>query len=150
MLSVAYWSLSGGAKVAPVTEIDNLLKPDGGFKSFMLMRPCDDEPGFDAVFSVSFHERFERVAGSGQWHGGVIASLVDMAGAYALVRKLGSVFPTTEMSINFLRPAISGALIARCRCRKVGRTISVVDIDIECSGNLVAIGRASYATVQTK
>ena len=46
-----------------------------------------------------------------------------------------------------LRPAIDTALIVTGRVRRSGRLVGVVDIDVANeNGQLVAIGRATYAT----
>jgi uncharacterized protein (TIGR00369 family) len=88
---------------------------------------------------------FERHPGTRQFHGGAIASLIDVAGDFALVLQVGSGVPTINMRVDYLRPAI-GRLIAEANARRAGRTIGVVDVDvIDEERRLVAIGRASYA-----
>jgi uncharacterized protein (TIGR00369 family) len=88
---------------------------------------------------------FERHPGTRQFHGGAIASLIDVAGDFALVLQVGGGVPTINMRVDYLRPAI-GRLIAEANARRAGRTIGVVDVDvIDEERRLVAIGRASYA-----
>jgi uncharacterized protein (TIGR00369 family) len=89
----------------------------------------------------------ERSPGTGQYHGGVIASLIDIAGDFALIAVLGHGVPTINFRVDYLRPVSSGDLLARARVRKAGRTVGVVDIDVEDSaGRLVAVGRGCYGT----
>jgi|SRR5215472_10559013 len=89
----------------------------------------------------------ERSPGTGQYHGGVIASLIDIAGDFALIAVLGHGVPTINFRVDYLRPVSSGDLVARARVRKAGRTVGVVDIDVEDSaGRLVAVGRGCYGT----
>jgi uncharacterized protein (TIGR00369 family) len=89
----------------------------------------------------------ERSPGTGQYHGGVIASLIDIAGDFALIAVLGHGVPTINFRVDYLRPVSSGDLLARARVRKAGRTVGVVDIDVEdSSGRLVAVGRGCYGT----
>jgi uncharacterized protein (TIGR00369 family) len=63
----------------------------------------------------------------GLWHGGVMASLVDVACGYAAL----SVMPadrevlTVEFKINFLRPANTDRLIAVGQVIQTGRTLTV-------------------------
>jgi uncharacterized protein (TIGR00369 family) len=104
-----------------------------------------------AAQSVSIRCRFgpnvERSAGSGQFHGGVIASLIDIAGDFALIAALGHGVPTINFRVDYLRPARNSDLVAHARVRKAGRTVGVVDIDVEDgTGRLVAIGRGCYGT----
>jgi uncharacterized protein (TIGR00369 family) len=88
---------------------------------------------------------FERHPGTRQFHGGAIASLIDVAGDFALVLRVGGGVPTINMRVDYLRPAI-GRLIALASARRAGRTIGVVDVDVvDEEKRLVAIGRASYA-----
>lgn len=89
----------------------------------------------------------ERLAGTRQYHGGAIASLIDIAGDYALVHLIGASVPTINFRVDYLRPAIDTDLHAVATVRRVGRTVGVVDIDIlDDSGRLVAIGRGCYGT----
>lgn len=89
----------------------------------------------------------ERSPGTGQYHGGVIASLIDIAGDFALIAVLGHGVPTINFRVDYLRPVSGGDLLARARVRKAGRTVGVVDIDVEDStGRLVAVGRGCYGT----
>ena len=90
---------------------------------------------------------FERGKGSGQWHGGPIAAVIDTVGDFALVMMLGRALPTINFRVDYLRPAINTALTAIARVRRSGKTVGVVDVDVlNEAGQLVAIGRANYAT----
>jgi uncharacterized protein (TIGR00369 family) len=90
----------------------------------------------------------DRGVGSGQYHGGVIASLIDVAGDFALIAVLGHGVPTINFRTDYLRPAMNGDLIARAMVRKSGRTIGVVDIEVEdAQGRLIALGRGCYGTL---
>jgi uncharacterized protein (TIGR00369 family) len=94
-----------------------------------------------------FSPQLERLPGTGQYHGGVIASLIDIAGDFALIGVLGYGVPTVNFRVDFLRPALNSDLVARARVRKAGRTIGVVDVDVEgSSGQLIAVGRGCYGT----
>jgi uncharacterized protein (TIGR00369 family) len=89
----------------------------------------------------------ERSTGTGQYHGGVIASLIDIAGDFALIAVLGYGVPTINFRVDYLRPAANSDLLALARVRRAGRTIGVVDIDVtDASGRLIALGRGCYGT----
>ena len=88
---------------------------------------------------------FERHPGTGQFHGGVIASLIDVAGDFALVILVGGGVPTINLRVDYLRPAGGAGLTATASVRRAGRTIGVVDIDVtDDAGRLVAVGRGCY------
>ena len=97
------------------------------------------------VMRMPLRPEFERRAGTGQFHGGAIASLIDLAGDYASVMKVGAGVPTVNFRTDFLRPAMNTDLIATAQVRRAGRTIAVVDIDIhDDEKRLIAIGRGTY------
>jgi uncharacterized protein (TIGR00369 family) len=91
----------------------------------------------------------ERTVGSGQYHGGVIASLIDIAGDFALIAILGFGVPTINLRVDYLRPALNNDLLAVAQVRRAGRTVGVVDIDVkDVTGRLIALGRGCYGTQQ--
>ena|SRR5436190_10234899 len=99
------------------------------------------------VMRAAMRPEFERLKGSGQWHGGPIAAVIDTVGDYALVMLLGRPLPTVNFRVDYLRPAIGTALVVTAKVRRNGRLVGVVDVDVENeAGQLVAIGRATYAT----
>jgi uncharacterized protein (TIGR00369 family) len=99
------------------------------------------------VLRATMRPEFERGRGSGQWHGGPIAAIIDTVGDFALVMTLGRPLPTVNFRVDYLRPAIDTALIVTATVRRSGRLVGVVDIDVaDEADRLLAIGRASYAT----
>jgi uncharacterized protein (TIGR00369 family) len=101
----------------------------------------------EVVMRAVMRPEFERAKGSGQWHGGPIAAVIDTVGDYALVMLLGRPLPTVNFRVDYLRPAINTALIVTAKVRRNGRLVGIVDVDVENeAGQLVAIGRATYAT----
>lgn len=99
------------------------------------------------VMRAAMRPEFERGRGSGQWHGGPIAAIIDTVGDYALAMLLGRPLPTVNFRVDCLRPAIDTALVVTATVRRSGRLVGVVDIDVTNeAGQLLAIGRATYAT----
>ncbi len=81
------------------------------------------------------------------YHGGVIATLIDVAGDFmtAIANNSGGV-PTINLAIDYLRSADDTDLLAHARVRRSGRTIAVIDIDVEePGGRLIAVGRGTYS-----
>ncbi len=63
-------------------------------------------------------------------HGGVICYAADNALTYAGAAALGTGVVTAELKINYIRPAIGTALIARASTISAGRTQAVVRCDV--------------------
>jgi len=101
----------------------------------------------EVIMRMPMRPELERGPGSGQFHGGPIAAFVDIVGDYVLVMLLGGGVPTINFRVDFLRPAVSAALVGTGRLRRAGRTIGVVDVDVhDTEGRLVAVGRGCYST----
>lgn len=83
-------------------------------------------------------------------HGGVYASLVDMAVGGALgtfgTTTAGGVDQTTlDLNVSFLAAAREGELFAEGQIIRRGRTIAVGETRItDSAGRLLAVGRATY------
>jgi uncharacterized protein (TIGR00369 family) len=119
------------------------------FIRFLGLTVTEADPTRQVVtMTLPMRPEFERIAGSGQWHGGPIAAVIDTVGDYALVMSLGRPLPTINFRVDYLRPAANTALTATARVRRAGRSVGVVDVDVfDAKGNLLAIGRASYSTL---
>jgi len=99
------------------------------------------------VMRLGFSPAVERKAGTGQYHGGAIAALIDIAGDYALIAALGHGVPTINFRVDYLRPALGAHLTATACVRRAGRTIGVVDVEVtDDKGKLIALGRGCYGT----
>src|SRR5579864_3754249 len=118
------------------------------FIDFLKLTVLSADPAKEAVvMRAEMRPEFERGRGTGQWHGGPIAAIIDTVGDYALVMLLGRPLPTVNFRVDYLRPAIDTALVVTARVRRSGRLVGVVDIDVaNQAGQLLAIGRATYAT----
>ncbi len=117
------------------------------FIRFLGLLVTEADPASQSVtMTLNMRPEFERVAGSGQWHGGPIAAVIDTVGDYALVMSTGRPLPTINFRVDYLRLAVNTALTAKASVRRAGRSIGVVDVDVtDASGVLVAIGRATYS-----
>ena len=80
-------------------------------------------------------------------HGGVTASLIDTAAAFAILTLLepGQSTTTIDLTIHYLRPLMDGQAIAHARVLRAGRRLIVVTIDIvDEAESLVATALTSY------
>ncbi len=131
-----------------VKQIQEMIdaSPFGKFSGYHVESACLEEKKL--VMTMPLRAEFERLPDSGQIHGGPIAALIDSAGCYALIMILGVALPTISFSTEYLRPAMNTVLTATATVRKLGRSISVVDIEVTGTDDrLIAIGRGIYSTV---
>jgi uncharacterized protein (TIGR00369 family) len=104
-----------------------------------------DKQAMRVSFRMPFKPEFERGVGTGQWHGGPIASLIDTAGCMAVVAVAGRGAGTVDFRTDFLRPAAGPWLDAVGMVRRAGRTMGVADVDVfDSGGKLVSTGRGSF------
>ena len=127
-------------------QVQTLLD-DSPYISFMNLEVVSmDLDKDEIIIKMPMRPEFERRAGTGQYHGGAIAALIDIAGDYALVMKVGGGVPTINFRVDFLRPGTNTSLTATATTRRLGRSVAVVDIDVhDDQGKLCAVGRGTYS-----
>ena len=82
------------------------------------------------------------------YHGGPVASLIDIAGDMVVAVRAGGGVPTISLRVDYLRPCTGPWLRATGRLRRYGRTISVSDVDVhDDQGRLCAVGRGTYSSL---
>ncbi|MBN9490393.1 MAG: PaaI family thioesterase [Alphaproteobacteria bacterium] len=119
------------------------------FISFLGLKITEADAAREQVTMVcEMRPEFERGKGTGQWHGGPIAAIIDTVGDYALVMALRRGLPTVNFRVDYLRPAIKTKLITTAKVRRAGKSVGVVDVDVFNEQKaLVAVGRATYSTL---
>lgn len=96
---------------------------------------------------MALKPEFERRLGTRQFHGGPLASFIDVVGDFAIGMMVGGGVPTMNLRIDYLRPAIGDYVTGVSRVRRTGRTAAVIDIDVtDDQGRLVALGRGTYSS----
>lgn len=96
---------------------------------------------------LAFRDELARAKGDIAFHGGVIASLIDLAGHAAVAVKTGRMAPTIDLRIDYLRPAEGDSLVAEAKLLKMGRTVARVDIEVkDMHGREIALGRGTFST----
>lgn len=85
----------------------------------------------------------------GSAHGGVLGSLIDLAGFYVLLVNQHRVSATANLVVDYHRPATEGPLHAMAQLIRVGRTLSTAQTSIRnAEGELLASGRGAYLMSQ--
>ena len=86
----------------------------------------------------------------GTLHGGILCDIADAAMGMAYVGCIGpnESFTTIELKMNFLRPFWTGALVARGRVLRKGRTMGLLECRIsDRKHRLVAYATSTCMTI---
>lgn len=117
------------------------------FHELLALRLVEDHDDGVTV-EIPLREEFSNSAG--YLHGGVTAALIDGALGVAINRRYGDQRrgATTEMKVNFLRPAHQGVLTARARIIKAGRTLVVGEVNVfDQDRRHIAVGLLTYMLI---
>lgn len=119
---------------------------DPPYQRFLGLKAVALNPEAGTVtIALPFKRDLCRSSKAPEIHGGVTAALIDIAGDYALAIRLGDGVPTIDLRVDFLRMATDTELIATARAVKMGRTLGVVNVEVQDEeGRLIAIGRGTY------
>jgi len=80
-------------------------------------------------------------------HGGILASIVDVAADYAIAVQLGRPVPTIDIRVDYHKAAMPGDLIAKAKVVRMGAQYSTAEAYVyDQEGALVASGRGTYYT----
>ena len=105
----------------------------------------------DGTVSIHLDVRDEFLQNQGVVHGGVVASLIDTASAFAVLTKieLDERVTTTDLTIHYLRPIKSGRMTATARIVRGGRRLFVLSVDVtNDSDALVSTAVTTYIKLQ--
>lgn len=105
-----------------------------------------DGPQGTVVVRLRHRPEFGRRKGDDHYHGGVIASLIDLTAHAAIAVRVRRMVPTIDLRIDYLRAAPAGDLLATGRLLTAGRSIGRADVEVRSSdGRLVAVGRGAFS-----
>ncbi|MGH8699678.1 MAG: PaaI family thioesterase [Burkholderiales bacterium] len=106
----------------------------------------DADKGY-VLLKLAYHPKYSIFPEPGTYHGGILASLIDVAGALACGLKAGRPAPTVNLRIDFLQPPAKVDLYASGDLRRFGRNLAVADVEIrDAEGNVYCIGRGTFST----
>ena len=98
---------------------------------------------------LPYNAQFARRYAAHEFHGGVIATLIDISGASALFAARGYAGPTIDMRIDYLRLGSGEFLVADAKLVKDGRSLALADVTIsDDSGRSVAVGRVALSALK--
>jgi uncharacterized protein (TIGR00369 family) len=132
---------------ADLAQLQALLNSSPLHRMFELTITSADRSGQRVSMRMPFTTAASRDDTSKQFHGGAIASLIDIAGDFALIAVLGHGVPTINFRVDFLRAAKSPWLTATAQVQRAGKSVGIVDITVaDAEDTVVALGRGCYST----
>lgn len=119
------------------------------FHAILRPEPERIEDDGTVVIRLPYRPELSGRKGADFFHGGVIASLVDIAMHAAIAIQIEQMAPTIDLRIDYLRPAQTGDLYAFAHVLKPGRHVSRADVAIRSTeGELLAVGRGTFSTTR--
>ena len=101
---------------------------NSGFQEFLGLQVEAVESG-RVEFTIPYHDGLDRGAGD-LVHGGVLASVLDIAATYAVMSAVDTPVPTVDMRIDYLRPATHAELTVIGEIVRIGGTIAVSQAEV--------------------
>lgn len=102
----------------------------------------------EAVISIEMRDDLRQP--SGVLHGGVTATLIDTAMAFAVRTRLEptAATATIDLTVHYLRPLVEGKAICTGRVVRAGKRVFTVSADVHNEeGKLIATGLSTYTRV---
>ena len=99
---------------------------------------------------ISIEMRDDLRQPSGVLHGGVTATLIDTAMAFAVRTRLpmNEATATIDLTVHYLRPHLSGTFICTAKNVRAGKRIFTVSAEVHNrEGKLIATGLSTYTRV---
>ena len=87
---------------------------------------------------------------AGTVHGGVLASLVDMAMGEAVRSRTdeGEVPATSQLTVTYLRPGKPGRITVAAQVSKQGEDLTICEADVEQDGKTLVHALATFALLR--
>jgi uncharacterized protein (TIGR00369 family) len=117
------------------------------FSKLIGMRLVDLEPG---IAKIAIEMRDDLRQPSGVLHGGVTATLIDTAMAFAVRTRLpiDAATATIDLTVHYLRPHLTGKFICTATIVRAGKRIFTVSAEVHNEeGKLIATGISTYTRV---
>ena len=118
------------------------------FAKLIGMRLVEMRPN-EAVIEIEMRDDLKQP--SGVLHGGVTATLIDTAMAFAVRTYLTDTEPTAtiDLTVHYLRPHVEGKAICTARVVRPGKRIFTVSAEVHNeAGKLIATGLSTYTRIE--
>ena len=117
------------------------------FAQLIGMRLVELRPG-EAVIKIDMRDDLRQP--SGVLHGGVTATLIDTAMAFAVITQLGPSerSSTVDLTVHYLRPHLTGTFTCTAKVVRAGKRIFTVSADVvNDDGKLIATAVSTYMKI---
>lgn len=117
------------------------------FAKLIGMKLIDLKPD-EAIISIEMRDDLRQP--SGVLHGGVTATLIDTAMAFAVRTRLAmtEATATIDLTVHYLRPHLTGTFTCTAKVVRAGKRIFTVSADVVGSeGKLIATAISTYTRV---
>ena len=117
------------------------------FHAVLAPQAVSADPSGEVLILLPYQKQFRRAQDSGDIHGGVIASIIDIAAHAAVAVQIERMAPTIDLRIDYLRAARAGDLHISAKTLRVGRAVARVDVEVRGADDIVvAVGRGTFST----
>ena len=103
------------------------------------------EPVDDGTSRVVVEAGDEHLNPHGTVHGGVLATMIDVAMGAAVTTTGGESPVTVSLTVTYLEPGRPGRLEATAKVRKRGKRLMVVEAEVVQDGDVVADALATFS-----
>ena len=118
------------------------------FAKLMGMKLVEMKPD-EATIELAMRDDLRQP--SGILHGGVTATLIDTAMAFAVRTRVApeTATATIDLTVHYLRPHIEGPIVCTAKVVRAGRRIFSVSADVfsQENGKLIATGLSTYTII---
>lgn len=117
------------------------------FARMIGMRLVDLRAG-EAVIAIDMRDELRQPAGV--LHGGVTATLIDTAMAFAVIPSLaeGERTSTVDLTVHYLRPHLEGTVTCTAKVVRGGKRIQTLSADVvNDEGKLIATAISTYTKI---
>jgi uncharacterized protein (TIGR00369 family) len=108
-----------------------------GFREHVALQSLDGAVVVDA--------RDEHLNPHGSVHGGLLATMLDVAMGNAVAEAGGERPVTVALSVTYLEPGQRGRLSATARVRKRGKRLIIVEGEVQQDGDVLADALATFS-----
>ena len=113
-----------------------------GFREHVALQVTPQE---DGASRVAVDAGDEHLNPHGTVHGGVLATMLDVAMGTAVATAGGESPVTVSLTVTYLEPGRPGRLVAVARVRKRGKRLIVVEGQVEQEDDVVADALATFS-----
>jgi uncharacterized protein (TIGR00369 family) len=103
------------------------------------------EPQDDGTSTVALEAAEHHLNPHGSVHGGVLATMIDVAMGTAVATTGGQSPVTVSLAVTYLEPGRPGRLEARAQVRKRGKRLMVVEAEVVQDGDVVADALGTFS-----